>query len=157
MSMVKVESEADLDAGGDVAEAFKRYHADALKWLEIFDIRWTIGQVADRTHVTGVQMSLGEVAQPSMRDEVDRWYRQIHAPDTLTVPGAVAATMLRSAEPGREGRNLVIFTLKDDPATVVAGVGARLPDWRSAGRAPSPGRASKPLFTGPMAARRLLS
>jgi hypothetical protein len=157
MSLVLIDEKAGPERGRDVAETMRRYHADhALAWLEAFDVRWTIGPDTRGAEVTGVQLSLGEVVDPSWRDEVDRWYREIHAPDTLTVPGTVTATLLRSAEARRQGRNLVIFTLDDDPRTVVAGIGARLPVWRSAGRTPSPGRASQPLFTGPMAVRRVV-
>jgi hypothetical protein len=78
---------------------------------------------------------------------IDTWWRDVHAPDMLAVPGVLAALRFRSLL--HDGRSLVLFLLDEDPAGVLARVPEHRARWQAAGRTPSPGGASKALFNGP--------
>jgi hypothetical protein len=125
---------------------------------ELFRMSWALARpgldvsVASLPHLrhTGLQAALGEVVEPDMRVVIADWYRDVHAPDVLAVPGFSAALRFASAQ--HDNRHLVLFLLDDEPARAVRTVRTHVPDWRAAGRTPSPGGAAKSIFNGPFRA-----
>jgi hypothetical protein len=99
---------------------------------------------------SGIQAALGDVPDVAMRPAVADWYRTVHAPDVLEVPGFAVA--LRFASVQNAGRHLVLFLLDDEPAKAVRNVRTHVPEWRAAGRTPSPGGAARSVFNGPFRA-----
>ncbi len=94
----------------------------------------------------GVMAVLTRVEDASRREEVDRWFREIHAPDLLGVPGFVAA-MRFSRFDGVEGRYMNLYLLDGEPTAAVRALEKHRERWMAQGRSPSPGGASKILFS----------
>ena len=95
----------------------------------------------------GVLVVLTDVPDASRRDDVQRWYEEVHAPDLLDVPGVAAA--MRFSHVMSEGRYMNLYLLDGDPPEVAAEVNARRERWQAQGRLPSPGGASKAQFFSP--------
>jgi hypothetical protein len=128
---------------------------ESIRYTESFESRWAMGRIglteaedslAFAPHL-GIQMALGEVADEAMRPVIADWYLTIHAPDALLVGGFLAALRMTSLE--TPGRHLVIFLLDDEPAECIRRIREAVPEWRSRGRTPSPGGASRAVVNGP--------
>ncbi|MEO5838436.1 MAG: hypothetical protein ABIQ73_02880 [Acidimicrobiales bacterium] len=130
---------------------------ETIRFRESFEMRWAMGRIglaeaedalANAPH-RGIQFALGEVADEAMRPVIADWYSTTHAPDALLVGGFLAALRMTSLE--TPGRHLVIFLLDDEPAECIRRIREAVPDWRSRGRTPSPGGASRAVVNGPFA------
>ncbi len=96
---------------------------------------------------TGIMVVLTEVADAARRDDVDRWFREVHAPDLLGVNGVIAAMRFARAD-GPGGRYANVYLLEGDPPETVLDLQRRTPELRERGRVPAPGGASQILFQG---------
>jgi hypothetical protein len=71
-------------------------------------------------------------AQSGKNEEFNDWYRDIHLPEVLTIPGFVGAQRFKLSDaqlPGMETRwkYLVIYEIDDEsPAHALAGLAARM-------------------------------
>jgi hypothetical protein len=94
---------------------------------------------------TGIMIVLTEVADAARRDDVDRWFREMHAQDLLETHGVTAA-MRFSRVDRPAGRYMNLYMLEGDPLETKRDLDRRIPDWQTRGRVPSPGGASQILF-----------
>jgi hypothetical protein len=145
------------EATASMAGAGRRFDPDMApaRHVELFRLDWALA--ADRIATSpgalpyvrhaGVQVAMGEVADPALRPVVADWYRDVHAPDVLAVEGFAAA--LRFVSCDHDGRHLVLFLLDTDPAVAVRAVRSEVGRWRELGRTPSPGGASRAIVNGP--------
>ena len=93
---------------------------------------------------------LSQVRDPSMRDAVEEWFEQVHAPDVLEIPGMASGMRFWRYAPGKdepdEGWALNLYLLDGDPVEVKKEINRRIPGWLEQGRMPSPGGASDAQF-----------
>ncbi|MEO8696732.1 MAG: hypothetical protein ABI658_24695 [Acidimicrobiales bacterium] len=153
------------DLAGAIAELQRRSSevaaplvvGETIRYSESFESRWAMGRIgltesedalAFAEH-RGIQVALGEVADAALRPVIADWYMTTHAPDALLVGGFLAALRMTSLE--TPGRHLVIFLLDDEPAECIRRIREAVPEWRSRGRTPSPGGASRAVVNGPFA------
>ena len=94
---------------------------------------------------TGILIVLTEVADPARRDDVDQWFRDIHAPDLLEVHGVIAAMRFSRVDmpPGRYAN---VYMLDSDPLATQRDLDRCMPDWQARGCSPAPGGSSQILF-----------
>ncbi len=97
----------------------------------------------------GVMAVLATVPDPSKREVVNEWFREVHAPDVMAIPGVVNAMRFSRFDKPELERYLNLYMLDGDPAQVVEGVKAARESWIQKGTSPSPGGASVPLFNSP--------
>lgn len=95
----------------------------------------------------GVLAVLTNVPEPSQRDAVDEWFRDVHAHDVMAIPGVVNAMRFSRFDKPELGRYLNLYMLDGDPAQVAQGVQAARQGWIEKGTSPSPGNASTPVFS----------
>ena len=130
---------------------------ETIRHRESFELRWAMGRIGlteaedalPFAEHRGIQIALGEVADEAMRPVIADWYLTTHAPDALLVDGFLVALRMTSLE--TPGRHLVIFLLDDEPAECIRRIREVVPVWRSRGRTPSPGGASRAVVNGPFA------
>lgn len=84
----------------------------------------------------GVLTVLTQVPDPALRSDVGRWFREVHAPDVLSVPGAVAAMRFVRFEAPDRGRFLHLYLLDGNPADVWQEMGKVREQWAARGHLP---------------------
>ena len=94
----------------------------------------------------GVLVVFAQVPDPAQRDEVNEWYRDVHAVDLLEVPGIAATMRYHRHESPDEGHYMNLYLLDGDPVGVVQEIGRRRPEWERSGRMPLVGTASFPYY-----------
>lgn len=96
----------------------------------------------------GVLVVLAQVPDPARRNEVNEWYRDVHAVDLLDVPG-IAATMRYHRHGQADASHYMnLYLLDGDPVDVVQEIAKRRPEWQSNGRTAPVGTISFPYYQG---------
>jgi hypothetical protein len=82
------------------------------------------------------------------REAVDKWYDEIHGPDSLEMPGFLASIRFSRVEEPDQGNFLSIFLLEGDPAHATREIDKKWDDWITRGRLPAPHNGSRGRFVG---------
>jgi len=86
----------------------------------------------------GILFVLTNCKDPAQEADFNEWYNTVHLPDVVATGLVANPTRYRNLAPTPEpgmARYLAIYeTDREDLREVLKGVGARMPDWQSAGR-----------------------
>jgi hypothetical protein len=102
----------------------------------------------------GVLLTLTRIPEPNRVGEIDSWWREMHGPDVLQVPGFLAGLRLhsiatRTGKAPPEVRALNLYLLDCDPPEAVRAMGEHIPDWKARGRLTSPAGPAPVLWNCP--------
>jgi hypothetical protein len=102
----------------------------------------------------GVLLTLTQIPDPDRVGEVDSWWREVHGPDVLQVPGFLAGIRLHgiatgASERGPGVRALNLYLLDCHPPEAIRAMGQRIPEWKARGRLASPGGPASILWNCP--------
>jgi hypothetical protein len=99
-------------------------------------------------------VTITRIPEPARLDEIDSWWREVHGPDVLQVPGFLAGLRLHSittgaADDSAGARALNLYLLDGDPVGAIRAMGQFLPEWKERGRLTSPAGAGPVVWNCP--------